>query len=194
MGRLHHRTAIGSTYFVTTKAAQSIAVFQVHDIAEIVIAKLLHYRMAGAYLLHEFVLMPNHLHLLLTPTDSTSLEKAMQLIKGGSSHEIHQQRGTRTEIWQAGFHEATIRDTADYLSRVRYIHLNPVAAGFVGRAEDWRWGSAGGQFTLDPIPQGRSAPWAEAQGLQSPGSTEPKVNQALNVGAKGKKQWLVVSG
>jgi hypothetical protein len=92
----------------------------------------------------------------------------MQLIKGGSSHEIHQKRASRMEIWQAGFHEATIRDTADYLSRVRYIHVNPVAAGFVDRAEDWRWGSAGGQFTLDPIPQG----------------LKPKESQAPNVGAK----------
>jgi len=168
MGRLQHHTAIGGTYFVTTKAAQNVAVFQVHEIAEIVIAKLLHYRMAGAYRLHEFVLMPNHLHLLLTPSDATSLEKAMQLIKGGSSHEIRQKRGNRMEIWQAGFHEATIRDTADYLSRVRYIHANPVAAGFVGRAEDWRWGSAGEQFTLDPIPQG----------------LKPRERQAINVGAK----------
>jgi putative transposase len=168
MGRLHHRTAIGSTYFVTTKAAQSIAVFQVREIAEIVIAKLLHYRMAGAYQLHEFVLMPNHLHLLVTPAGSISLEKAMQLIKGGSSHEIHQQRGSRMEVWQAGFHEATIRDTADYLSRVRYIQMNPVAAGLVARAEDWPWGSASGQFALDPIPQG----------------LKPRESQALNVGAK----------
>jgi len=168
MGRLHHRTCEGCTYFVTTKAAQSIALLQVHEIAEIVIAKLLHYRMAGAYQLHEFVLMPNHFHLLLTPTDSTSLEKAMQLIKGRSSHEIHQQCGRRMEIWQAGFHEATIRDTADYLSRVRYIQMNPVAAGFVAKAEDWRWGSASGQFTVDPIPQG----------------LKPKESPALNVGAK----------
>lgn len=138
MGRLHHRIAIGCTYFVTTKAAQNIALFQVHEIAEIVIAKLLHYRMAGAYLLHEFFLMPNHLHLLLTPTDASSLEKAMQLIKGESAHEIHQKRSSRMEIWQAGFHEATIRDAADYLSRVRYIHVNPVAVGFVARAGDWR--------------------------------------------------------
>jgi len=168
MGRLHHRTVIGCTYFVTTKVAQNTALFQVHEIAEIVIGKLLHYRMAGAYLLHEFVLMPNHLHLLLTPTDATSLEKAMQLIKGGSSHEIHRKRGSGMEIWQAGFHEATIRDTADYFSRVRYIQMNPVAAGFVDRAEEWRWGSAGEQVTLDPIPQG----------------LKPRESQALNVGAK----------
>ena len=168
MGRLQHRTANGCTYFATTKAAQNIALFQVHEIAEMVIAKLLQYRMAGAYRLHEFVLMPNHVHLLLTPTDATSLEKAMQLIKGGSSHEIHQKRGSRMEIWQAGFHEATIRETADYFSRVRYIHVNPVAVGFVDRAEEWRSGSAGGQFTLDPIPQG----------------LKPKESQALNVGAK----------
>jgi putative transposase len=168
MGKLHHRTALGCTYFVTTKAARNIALFQVHEIAEIVIAKPLHYRMAEAYLLHEFVLMPNHLHLLLTPPGATSLEKAMQLIKGGSSYEIHRKHGSRMEIWQAGFHEDTIRDTADYLSRVRYIQMNPVAAGFVDRAEDWRWGSAGGQFTLDPIPQG----------------LKPTESPAPNVGAK----------
>jgi len=190
MGRLHHRTASGCTYFVTTKAARNIALFQVHEIAEIVIAKLLHYRMAGAYRLHEFVLMPNHLHLLLTPADATTLEKAMQLIKGGSSHEIHQKRASRMEIWQAGFHEATIRDTADYLSRVRYIHVNPVAAGFVDRAEEWRWGSAGGQFTLDPIPQGRFAPWAEAQGLHSPGKAKHLMSELKLRPPSGKIQFL----
>ena len=72
------------------------------------------------------------------------------------------------DIWQAGFHEATIRDSADYHSRVRYIHLNPVAAGFVARAEDWPWGSAGGKFPLDPIPQ----------------RLKPQESQALDVGAK----------
>ena len=92
----------------------------------------------------------------------------MQLIKGGSSHEIHQKRGNGMAIWQAGFHEATIRDSADYHSRVRYIHLNPVAAGFVARAEDWPWGSAGGKFPLDPIPQ----------------RLKPQESQALDVGAK----------
>src|SRR5260370_18056414 len=88
MGRLTHRTSRGSTYFVTTKAWQNTSVFQVHEVAEILIRKLLEYRSKGNYCLHEFFLMPDHLHLLLTPTASTTLEKAMQLIKCGSSHKI----------------------------------------------------------------------------------------------------------
>src|SRR5271169_802137 len=154
MARLHHRVAPGCTYFVTTKSSQSTALFQVHAAADIIVAKLLHYRDAGAYRLHAFVLMPNHLHVLLTPNNATSLEKAMQLIKGGSSHEIHKQRGSRMEIWQPGFHEATVRDAADYLSKAYYTHQNPVAAGLVASPADWAWSSASQHYPLDPIPQG----------------------------------------
>jgi putative transposase len=154
VGRLRHLTAAGCTYFVTTKAAQGIALFRVQEIAEIIVGSLLHYRDLGAYELQEFVLMPNHLHLLITPSGTTTLEKAMQLIKGGSSHEIHLRRGGKMEIWQSGFHEATIRDYADYQSRVRYIWQNAVAGFSVEKPEEWAWGSASGRYRLDPIPQG----------------------------------------
>jgi putative transposase len=154
MARLRHLTAPGCTYFVTTKTAENISLFHVQQIAEIVVAKLLHYRDSGAYQLHEFVLMPNHLHLLLTPNRPTTLEKALQLLKGGSSHEIHKQRGNKTEIWQPGFHEATIRDSADYLSKVRYIHDNPVMAALAQNSQDWLWSSASQRYRLDQIPQG----------------------------------------
>jgi len=168
MARLQHLTAPGCTYFVTTKAARNIALFHVQQIAEIVVAKLMHYREAGAYQLHEFVLMPNHLHLLLTPNHPATLERALQFIKGGSSYEIHKMRGHKTEIWQAGFHESTIRDLADYLSKVRYIHQNPVMAGLVENPQDWAWSSAGQRYQIDPIPQG----------------LKPSLVQAVNVGAK----------
>lgn len=75
MARLQHLTAPGCTYFVTTKAAQNISLFQVQQIAEIVVAKLLHYTDSEAYQLHEFVLMPNHLHLLLTPVSPLAWKK-----------------------------------------------------------------------------------------------------------------------
>jgi len=76
----------------------------------------------------------------------------MQLIKGEAPMKSTRTRKSDGDL-ASGFHEATIRDTADYLSRVRYIHVNPVAAGLsIGRG--MAVGSAGGQFTLDPIPQG----------------------------------------
>ncbi len=152
MGKLVHRTGPGATYFVTTKTWQSRALFQVTDLAETLIECLLKYRNEGAYLLHEFVVRPNHLHLLLTPGDTTSLEKAMQLIKGGSSYEIHRRRGHKMQIWQSGFHDWTVRDAEDYQARRSYIWMNPVTAHLVERPEDWALGSVCGRFKMDSTP------------------------------------------
>ena len=154
MGRLKHRTFPGCTYFVTTDTRQKRELFRVTELAEIVVQRIISCRAQGAYLLHEFVLMPNHLHLLITPRDTTSFEKAIQLIKGGSSHQIHEQRGHRMEIWQPGFHEWTVRDAGDYDARVEYIRMNPVRAKLVDRSEEWPYSSASGRFRLDDIPQG----------------------------------------
>jgi REP-associated tyrosine transposase len=154
MGKLVHRTGIGWTYFVTTNAFQSTFLFQVEETAEIIVRKMLEYRDKGNYLLHDFMLMPNHLHLILTPADAVTLEKAMQLIKGGSSHEIHKVCGARLEIWQPGFHESRVTSWSDYQKKRDYICFNPVAKKLVERPELWTYGSASGRYVLDPIPQG----------------------------------------
>ena len=169
MGRLRHQAFPGATYFVTTKCWQGVQVFQVHEVAEILISKILEYRNKGSYSLHEFVVMPNHVHLLLTPGPSTSLERAIQFIKGGSSHEIHRLRGSRSEIWQPGFHDWTIRDAADWNSKALYIRWNPVQAGLVERPEDWPYSSASGRFDLDPMPErfSESSSGAKAPNLMS---------------------------
>jgi putative transposase len=151
MGKLLHRIAPGSTYFVTTKTWEGRSLFQVMELAQTLIGCLFKYRDQGAYLLHEFAVMPNHLHLLLTPSEATTLEKAMQLIKGGSSHEIHLRQGHRMQIWQPGFHDWTVRDAADYQAKKNYIWMNPVTAHLVERPEDWVFGSSSGKFKMDPM-------------------------------------------
>jgi REP-associated tyrosine transposase len=175
MGRLKHRTAPGLTYFVTTKTWQNRALFQVPDNAHILIDCLLSYRDEGAYLVHEFAVMPNHLHLILTPSAETTLERAMMLIKGGSSHAIHQQRGNNIQIWASGFHEASIRDERDYLSKARYIRQNPVEAHLVTKMEDWLHGSASGAFQMDQLPQRLLSSGAKAPGLAEAGMSELKL-------------------
>jgi putative transposase len=122
---------------------------------------MLEYRDQGAYALHEFVVMPNHLHLLPTPGAETSLEKAMQLIKGGSSYQIHRSRESKIKIWNSGFHEATIRNSADFEIRREYIRMNPGKRGLVERPQDWAYGSASGKFELDVKPE-RLSSGAEA--------------------------------
>jgi len=169
MGRLAHHTNTGWTYFVTTKSFQSTSLFQVQQTAEIIISKIREYRDRKDYLLHDFVLMPNHLHLILTPAPGVSLEKAMQLIKGGSSHEIHRIRGNKMEIWQAGFHESSVTSWSEYQKKRDYVQYNPVAAKLTDKPAAWPYGSASGKFGLDPIPQG----------------LKPILSDVVNVGPKG---------
>jgi len=153
MSKLPHRTGPGRTYFVSSATWERRELFRVPEVAGILVQRILACREKGAYLLHEFVVMPNHFHLLLTPGETTSLEKAVQLVKGGSSHEIHKQTENQMEIWQIGFHDWTIRDGEDYRTKVGYIQMNPVQAHLVERPEDWPFGSACGKFVMDQVPE-----------------------------------------
>ena len=163
MGRLTHRTAPGFTYFVTTKTWQGRFVFQVIENAEILVESILRHRDAGSYVLHEFVVMPNHLDLILTPAEDTTLEEAMQLIKGGSSRAIHQRRESKLQIWQPGFHEESVRDAFDYRRKAEYIRMNPVDAHLVDEPEEWVYSSAAGKFRMDPMPERLKAAASVAQ-------------------------------
>ena len=107
--------------------------------------------------------MPDHLHLIVTPGDSTTLEKSMQLIKGGSSREIGKRDGMRFPVWHAGFAEHQIRDQRDFDSHAKYIDENPVKARLAEKAPDYPWGSAAGKFALDP--------WPVASGAEAPSLT-----------------------
>jgi len=119
--------------------------------ARLLIDTLYHYR-GTAYLLHEFVIMPDHIHVLLTP--KTSLEKAAQFIKGGFSHRAKKELGSNTEVWQKGFSDHRIRDAGDYLQHVSYIRENPVRKYLCARAEEFSYSSAYPGFVLDTVPQG----------------------------------------
>jgi putative transposase len=98
---------------------------------------LQHYRREGHYLLHDFVVMPDHVHLLLTPQGVT-LERVVQLIKGGFSHRV----GSKFPVWQRGFTDHRVRDREDFLVRRKYIHENPVEERLVQFASDYAFSSA----------------------------------------------------
>src|SRR5258708_20875371 len=108
------------TYAVTISTYQQHRHFQRTANAELFIATLLRYRDAGKFLLHGFVVMPNHVHVLITPSESTA--KAIQLIKDGYSHAARQQ--STAEIWHTGCHAHPTPDLADFPSQTHYIANN----------------------------------------------------------------------
>jgi len=110
---------------------------------------LAHYREKKKYVLHEFVIMPDHLHLLLTPAPEISIERATQLIKGGFSYRLGKAvsaNANRESIWQESFTNHRIRDEQDYERHAEYIRMNPVRAGLAQMAELYPYSSASMKF------------------------------------------------
>src|SRR5207244_8828766 len=100
----------------------------------------------------KFVVMPHHIHVLMTP--EASLERAVQFIKGGFSFRAKKELGSNLEVWQKGFSDHRIRDARDYAEHVLYIRQNPVRAHLCVNAEEFPYSSAHAGFELEVVPQG----------------------------------------
>jgi putative transposase len=87
-----------------------------------------------------WVLMPNHVHLILTPADSDGLRRALAQVHRRYAGHIHAQRGRSGHFWQGRF-GAVAMDEEHLRAALRYIALNPVRARLVERAEAWPWSS-----------------------------------------------------
>ena len=110
--------------------------------ANLFIDVLRSYMRAGKFTVHDFVVMPNHVHLLVTIPGELSVEKAMQLIKGGFAFRAGRELGFRGEIWQGGFSDVRIQDEESFLAHQNYIKQNPVKAGLANVAEEYPYGLA----------------------------------------------------
>jgi len=117
-----------STYFVSTQTAGRRALFRNESWAKLLTTVLHHYRETG-YTLHSYVIMPEHLHLLITPVES--VEKSVQLIKGGFSFRLKRELSWAHDVWQPGFTDHRIRDEEGWDHHLKYIQLNPVKANLV---------------------------------------------------------------
>ncbi|WP_158747966.1 transposase [Acidobacterium sp. S8] len=136
------------TFFITAVTANRRRLFQIESNAELLLKLFNEDRAKNRYQVHAFVIMPDHIHLLITPAPDISIEKAMQFIKGGFSFRLKSKRDT----WQSGFTKRRIEDAKDYANHVNYIHENPVRAKLCARPEDFRYSSAN-IFPIDPTPE-----------------------------------------
>jgi putative transposase len=87
--------------------------------------------------IYDFVIMPDHVHLLITVDENMTIEKAMQLIKGGFSYRLKKEFSYLGEVWQKGFSEVRVHTDEDLLQFRKYIALNPVKPGFVDAPENY---------------------------------------------------------
>jgi putative transposase len=139
------RTANTGTFFITAITNNRRRIFQTATNAQLFVETLQHYRSEGFYKLFAFVVMPDHVHLLVTTEDLTT---AMQRIKGGFSHKL----ASKLPVWQRGFTDHIVLNRNHFDTRRDYIHQNPVRARLCQHPADYPHSSAYHQ----PVPQSPS--------------------------------------
>src|SRR6202007_1096038 len=83
-------------------------------------------------------LMPNHVHLILVPSDADGLRRALAAVHRRYAGIVHARRKRTGHFWQGRF-GSVVMDEAHLAAAVRYVSLNPVRARLAARAPDWRW-------------------------------------------------------
>lgn len=111
------------------------------DVAQIVEAALLHF--AGSrYVMHAWVVMPNHVHALFAPAHGWGLSSILQSWKSFTSKEANKLLRRTGRFWQEDYFDRDIRDEGHFRDALDYIESNPVKAGLCHAPEDWPFGSA----------------------------------------------------
>jgi putative transposase len=142
------------TFFVTSVTVDRKNLLQSRRMALLLLDVLDENRRKGRFSLHEFVIMPDHFHLLITPGENVSLEKAVQYIKGGFSFRAGKELGKRFEIWQKSFTNHRVNSREDYEMHRAYIRENPVLRKLCASPELFPYSSANPGAPCDPAP-----PW-----------------------------------
>jgi len=111
-------------------------------VAEIVQKALLHFD-NKRYRIHAWVIMPNHVHVLLTPCPGYALERILQAWKSYSAKEANRLLDRSGHFWQEDYFDRYIRNEDHFFRAIEYIESNPVKAGLCEKREDWKFGSGG---------------------------------------------------
>jgi REP element-mobilizing transposase RayT len=91
------------------------------------------------YYLHYGMVMPDHVHLILTPHRDVSLPMIMQAIKGASAHRINRLLARRGPVWQRESFDHILRSDEALADKGEYVLNNPVRKGLVTDPRDWPW-------------------------------------------------------
>jgi putative transposase len=142
------------TFFVTSDTFHRHAIFQSERMSNLLLHVMQDYRSQRKFLLNEFVVMPDHFHLLLTPAANTPLEKAVRYIKGGFSFRAKKELDFRASIWERSFTNYRVGG-ADHYARLRcHIRRNPAKRCLAGSEDRFPYSSAYPGAAIDPDP-----PW-----------------------------------
>ncbi len=95
------------------------------------------------FLLIRWVIMPNHVHLLICPIDGYPISKSIKELKSFTANMINKYLNRKGDFWARDYFDTFIRDEEHFNNCIRYIDNNPVKAKRTNDPLAWRWGSQG---------------------------------------------------
>lgn len=135
--RFHHSH---QSHFITFSCYHRLPYLTSDRTKDAFISALERARAKYQFCVYGFVLMPEHVHLLVSEPVRRTIASAIQSLKKSSSLlAIDVERATA--LWQKRYYDRNIRDYAEFIEKLQYLHRNPVKRGLVQRAEDWAWSS-----------------------------------------------------
>ncbi len=141
MPRRYRVIVPGLPHHCTHRGNRKSETFREPDDYQIYLRLLWKYVQRYALRIWAYCLMPNHVHLIAVPRDETSLSEAIQCVDGTYATLFNGLYDSTGHLWEGRFYSSVMDD--DYLrNAVRYVERNPIRAGLVRHAEDYRWSSA----------------------------------------------------
>src|SRR6202140_5593721 len=136
--RLKRFQHTGQSHFVTFCCYHRRPLFAAEAAMRIFEAALERVRRKFGLRVYGYVVMPEHVHLLMSEPERETLADALKSLKQGVSRRLI---GNAEHFWQKRYYDFNIRDYPQFVEKLRYIHRNPVKAGLCERPEDWEWSS-----------------------------------------------------
>jgi len=135
----------GHSHFITFTCYRRLEHLANSHACSVVLRALENTRKRYGLRVFAFVLMPEHVHLLLSEPEHGTLARALQSLKSASARMARGARTetveTRTPFWQARYYDRYMRDFDEFSEKLRYIHRNPVKRGLCSSPELWPWSS-----------------------------------------------------
>jgi putative transposase len=126
-------------HFLTFSCYHRGPKFTSHNACMTFVSALERVRQSYRLCVYGYVVMPEHIHLLVNEPEHASLARSLQSLKQGVARRL----ALRAEepFWQARYYDFNIWSERKFVEKLRYLHRNPVARGLVSRPEDWPWSS-----------------------------------------------------
>jgi putative transposase len=139
MGKLVRYQQCGCFHFVTFSCCRRQPLLGAVTAYSVFERALEAVRLRYGLVVAGYVLMPEHVHLLVGEPSRSSLSVALQVLKQQTSRKL-KARG-ETQFWQRRYHDFNVWSEEKRVEKLRYMHRNPVKRGLVATPEDWPWSS-----------------------------------------------------